>query len=160
MKFILIHIICWLSVAQIASATLLRIESVTQPLYLHGADSDPRISFQAVPCVTFASDPEWRFGAISAPFIPSTAGTWRPHDINLISLYRIIVDGTYKEDGKDILVTVDASKATRPENYPFTIEQVIDAAITCVKIMYPTRPADDGVLDISIIRPAQQRATK
>ena len=40
------------------------------------------------------------------------------------------------DNGKDVLVTIDASKAAQPEGYPFSIEQVIDAVATCVKIMY------------------------
>lgn len=55
-----------------------------------------------------------------------------------------------------MLVTVDASKAIQPEGYPFTIEQVIDAVVTCVKIMYPPRPADEGALEIVITRPEKK----
>ena len=69
------------------------------------------------------------------PFIPPTGGSWRAHDINLASIYHIVVDGT-SDNGKDVLVTIDASKAAQPEGYPFSIEQVIDAVATCVKIMY------------------------
>jgi len=141
-----------LTCAQFASGSLLRIETVTQPLYLHGSDSDPRISFQAVPYVTFASDPEWRFPAISSPFIPPSESSSPSHDVNLASLYRIAIHGTYKKNDKDFLVTVDASKAIQPEGYPFTVDQVIDAAVTCVKIMYPHRPSEEGVLEIVISR--------
>jgi hypothetical protein len=128
----------------------LRLTTVTQPLYLHGSETNSRISLEPVPYVTFESDPEWRFAAICVPFVPPTGGSWRAHDINLASLYRIKVDGTYDKDGKDMLVNVDASKATQPEGYPFTVEQVIEAVVTCVKIMYPQRPSDEGALKISI----------
>ena len=128
----------------------LGLTTVTQPLYLHGSDSDSRISLEPVPYVTSESDPEWRFSAICVPFVPPTRGSWRAHDINLASIYRITVEGTYGKDGKDVLVSVDASKATQPEGYPFTLDQVIDAVVTCVKIMYPQRPADEGSLKISI----------
>jgi hypothetical protein len=142
-----------LSLAGTTFGSILRLETVTQPLYLHGSETDSRISLQAVPFVTYAADPEWRFAAICAPFIP--AGSWRqPHDVNLASLYRIKVDGTYKKDTQDILVTVDASKATQPDGYPFTVEQVIEAVVTCVKIMYPQRPPDEGALEITVTRPA------
>ena len=128
----------------------LGLTTVTQPLYLHGSESDSRISLEPVPYVTSESDPEWRFSAICVPFVPPSRGSWRAHDINLASLYRIKVEGTYGEDGKDVVVNVDASKATQPEGYPFTVEQVVDAVVTCVKIMYPQRPADEGALKISI----------
>src|SRR5258707_11525563 len=134
----------------IAFASELGLTSVTQPLYLHGSESDSRIAFESVPYVTSAADPEWRFSAISVPFIPPTSGSWRAHDVNLASIYHIVVNGTYAENSKDMLVTIDASKAPKPEGYPFNIEQVIDAVVTCVKIMYPERPPDEGALKISV----------
>ena len=142
----------FLVVAPLLFGSELGLTTVTQPLYLHGSESDSRISLEPVPYVTSESDPEWRFSAISVPFVPPTRGSWRAHDINLASLYRITVDGTYGEDTKDILVNVDASKATQPEGYPFTVEQVIQAVVTCVQIMYPQRPLDEGALKISIRR--------
>jgi hypothetical protein len=149
-----------LSLASIACASELRIEVVTQPLYLHGSEAVPQITFQPVPLVTFHSDPEWRFAGISTPFVPPTDGSWKPQDINLTSLYRITVNGTYKENGRDVLVTIDASKAKQPEDYPFTVEQVIDAVVTCVKTMFPPRPTEDGELEISITRPGKRAPVK
>lgn len=153
MKLIIVLLV---SFAQLAPATQLRIETVTQPLYLHGADSEPRIEFLKVPYVTFASDPEWRFPAISTPFIPAGDKTVPREDVNLASLYKITVEGTYKDDGKDFLVKVDASKAVCPEGFPFTVEQVIDAVVTCVKIMYPARPPEEGILEIVVTPPGQK----
>src|SRR3954467_15897773 len=141
-----------LCVAHTTFASVFRMTAVTQPLYLHGSDEDPRISFESVPYVTHGSDPEWRFSAIGAPFVPP--GAWEQrHDVNLASLYHISLDGTYKKNGKDILVTIDASKAAQPEGYPFTVEQVIDAVVTCAKLMYPPRPSDEGALIFEITRP-------
>ncbi|HEY6153280.1 MAG TPA: hypothetical protein VIW07_06035 [Candidatus Udaeobacter sp.] len=139
-----------------AFASELGLTSVTQPLYLHGSESDTRIAFESVPYVTSAADPEWRFSAISVPFIPPTSGSWHAHDVNLASIYHIVVNGTYAENSKDVLVTIDASKATQPEGYPFTVEQVIDAVATCVKIMYPERPLDEGALKISVVRKSKK----
>jgi hypothetical protein len=136
----------------ISFGSQLGLTTVTQPLYLHGSESDSRISLEPVPYVTSESDPEWRFSAICVPFVPPTRGSWRAHDINLASIYRITVDGTYGKDSKDILVNVDASRATQPEGYPFTVEQVIEAVVTCVQIMYPQRPLDEGALKISVVR--------
>jgi hypothetical protein len=146
----------FLCFAQMAPASVLRLESVSLPLYLHGAETDPRISIESVPMVTFHSDPEWRFSAISKAFVPPTDGSWRPHDVNLASLYGIGVSGAYKANDKDVLVTIDASKAVAPEGYPFTTEQVIDAVVTCVKLMYPPRPADEGTLELVIKRPSKK----
>jgi hypothetical protein len=158
MKILLLALLLCLS--PVASGTALRIDSVVLPLYLHGSDSDTVIKFERVPFVTFFNASEWCFGAMSKPFIPSTDGTWKPHDVNLVSLYRIEVDGAYKDNNKDMLVKIDASKAVRPEGYPFTIEEVIDAVTTCVKTMSPPKPAEDGTLEITVIRPAKKPAAK
>jgi hypothetical protein len=158
MKSILLALlICFVP---LASGTALRLVTVTQPQYLHGSESDTVITFQPVPFVTFFSDPEWRFGAIARPCIPQTDGTWKPHDVNLTSLYKISVSGGYKENNRDILVKIDASKAVVPEGYPFSIEEVIDAVTTCVKMMYPPKPAEDGTLEITVIRPVKKPAAK
>src|SRR5438067_13662429 len=107
MKHILTLVV--IGFVQVATGTILRIEAVTQPLYLHGSDEDPKISLVSVPYVTFGSDPEWRFTAICVPFVPPTGGSWKPHDVNLASLYRIAVGGGYVDEGKRIVVTIDAS---------------------------------------------------
>ena len=153
MKTLLSLLLCVLCLSQ-AQATQLRLETVKQPLYLLGADTDSRITIADVPYVTYGSDPEWRFSAICAPCRP--AGSKDAPDVNLVSLYKIVVDGTYKkteswEVSRDIEVTIDLSKAAVPEGYPFTIEQVIDAAVTCIKLIYSTRPESEGKLEIKIV---------
>ena len=148
-----------LLLTQSAHCTLLHLTEVTLPLYLHGADTDPIISFEPVPFVTFHSDPEWRFSAISTPFVPPTDGTWERLDVNLASLYGVTVSGTYDEQGKGVLVSIDASNAHIPDGYPFTIDQVIDAITTCVKVMYPHRPPENGALNIEVTRPQSTRHT-
>jgi hypothetical protein len=142
-----------LCLAPFASGSELRLDSISLPLYLHGSESDSRISIVAVPYVTFHADPEWLFSALSKPFVPPTDGTWKPEDVNLASVYGLVVSGDYKKDGMDLVVTIDATKAVAPEGYPFTVEQVIDAVVTCAKIAYPPRPADEGKLEFVIKRP-------
>ncbi len=61
--------------------------------------------------------------------------------------------GTYKKDSRDVEVVIDASKAAVPPRYPFTIGQVIDSVTTCVKLMYPAKPEEEGKLEIKIISP-------
>ena len=137
-------------------ATQLSLRSVKQPLHLHGGDEDGGIRITDVPIVSFYSDPEWRFSAISTPFVPATDGGWKtPGDVNLVSLYGVKVTGTYAKNNRDIEVVIDASAAKIPEGYPFTIAQVTDAAATCVKLMYPARPEKEGKLLIETI-PAGQ----
>lgn len=152
----LIIIALLLSLAPLARCSELRLDTVSLPLYLHGSDEDPTISIRQVPFATFGADPEWRFPAISTPFMPPTGNAVKTSDVNVTSLYGITVDGNYQENGKDMVVTINASKAVQPEGYPFTLEQVIDAVSTCVKLMYPPRPADEGKLEIVITRPAKK----
>lgn len=151
MKRLLLSVL--LSLACVAAATVLRISKVTLPLYLHGSDTDVEISFESVPIASSLSDPESMYSAIAKPYIPPSQGPWKPVDINVASLYKIAIAVQVPEEGKDTVVTIDASKASRPEDYPFTIDQVIDAVSTCVKIMTPPRPADEGGLKINIVRP-------
>ena len=153
-KFMLIALL--LSLVPIAWCSVLRLDTVSLPLYLHGSDEDPTISIRQVPFATFGADPEWRFSAISTPFMPPTGNAVKTCDVNVTTLYGITVEGNYKETGKDMVVTINASKAVQPEGYPFTVEQVIDAVSTCVKLMYPPRPADEGALEIVITRPAKK----
>ena len=137
-------------------ASQLSLRSVKQPLYLHGGDESPGISITSVPFVSHYADPEWRFSAISMPFIPGKDSSWKtPQDVNLVSLYGIKVVGTYGENNRDMEVKIDASEAKVPEGYPFTLEQVTDAAETCVKLMYPARPRDEGKLLITVIPPKE-----
>jgi len=140
------------------SASLLGLTSVKQPLYLIGTDSDPVIRIADVPFVTRWSDPEWRFTAICRPFVPATDGSWKePQDVNLASLYGITVVGTSRKDSVDIEVVIDASRAAVPPRCPFTIEQVVDAVTTCVKLMYPAKPKEEGKLEIKVISPKEQK---
>ena len=144
-----------LGCVQTSPASQLRLTTVSQPLYMH-SDSDPVITITQVPYVTFHADPEWRFPAIATPFIPPTSNPQPGTDVNLVSVYRIAISVETNDDGSKMTVTIDATKATRPEDYPFTIEQVIDAAATCVKLMHPPRPADEFTLEITIKRPKQK----
>lgn len=141
-------------------ASQLDLTSVKQPVYLIDTDSDSVIRFVDVPYVTRWADPEWRFTAVCRPFVPATDESWTgPHDVNLASLYGITVAGSYKKDSPDVEVVIDASKAVVPPRYPFSIVQVVDAVTTCVKLMYPAKPEEEGKLVIKVIpqkSPAQQ----
>lgn len=137
-----------------ASASLLGITSVKQATYLHGGDSDSVIQIIDVPFVTSYADPEWRFSAISKPFIPATDDSWKqPKDVNMASVYGITVTGGLKPGSNDVEVVVDATKAKVPVGYPFTITQVTDAVVTCVKLMYPTKPEKEGKLQVQVLAP-------
>ena len=154
MKLILLFLA---SVVTSVTASHLGLKSVKQPVYLIDTDSDSVIRIVDVPFATMWADPEWRFTAICRPFVPATDGSWRePHDVNLASLYGITVVGTSKKDSLDIEVIIDASKAAVPPRCPFTVEQVVDAVSTCVKLMYPAGPEKEGKLEIKVISQKEQ----
>ncbi len=135
-----------------AFATLLHLSTVKQVVYLDGSDTADGMSIVDVPFVTAQSDPEWRFSAISIPFIPASDGSWRePGDINLASLYGIELSGTYKKGTNDVEVIIDNTKAKVPAGYPFTLEQVTMKVKKCVELMYPYDPEIDSKLEIKII---------
>lgn len=48
-------------------------------------------------------------------------------------------------------ITIDASSAKKPEGYPFTIEQVTDAVMTCVKLMTPIVPENERKMIIKVL---------
>lgn len=133
-------------------ASHLGLGTVKQPTYLLGTEADSVIRIIDVPFVTAHADPEWRFTAICQPFVPAADISWKePHDVNLTSLYGIKVMGTFKNGTRDMDVIIDATKAKVPQHYPFTITQVVDAVATCVKLMYPAKPEEEGKLEIRII---------
>lgn len=50
-----------------------------------------------------------------------------------------------------VTITIDASSAKKPEGYPFTIEQVTDAVMTCVKLMPPIVPENERKMIIKVL---------
>jgi hypothetical protein len=151
MKYIVIAIALLFATTE---ASVLRLFTIKQPLYLHGSDTDPLIEFCDVTFASFHSSPEAEISAIARPFIPPSDGSVKkPADVNLTSLYRIkiTVEESAEETPSRLTITVDASAAKVPEGYPFTIEQVTDAAVTCVKLVSRTRPEDEQKRIIKII---------
>jgi hypothetical protein len=139
----------------LASASQLGLMTVKQPLYMHGSDTDPEIRITDVPVASSGSFPESLFAAIHAPFIPPTDGSWKePEDVNMTSRYGIRVSASEDSAGDALVweITVDASKATQPEGYPFTVAQVIDSTLTCVKVMCPHKPEDEHKVKIHVLR--------
>jgi hypothetical protein len=121
-----------------AQASSLNIFTVKQPLFLQNTESEEVISIHDVPFVTAWAYPEATFEAISAPFIPPSDSSWKERkDVNLASLYGIRVSAA--DEGATWKITVDASKAKKPADYPFTIKQVTDAVVTCAKRMVPAK---------------------
>ena len=117
-------------------ATQLGLFITKQPLYLHGTDLDIEIVIADVPVAYSGSSWASHFGAIAIPFIPPTDGSWRePHDVNLASVYGVTI--TTRPRKPNTVIVIDAAAAKAPEDYPFTIEQVVDAIAECIELMIP-----------------------
>lgn len=127
--------------------------TVKQPLYLHGSATDSEIFIADIVVGGGIVYPEGIFAAIALPYVPP-AGVWNdPHDVNLASLYGIGVGATEKyTDPRALEVTIDATKARVPKGYPFTIEQVVDAVTTCVKMMHPIEPESERKFILKVLR--------
>jgi hypothetical protein len=138
-------------------ATQRRLDSIHLPLYYHGSDTDPTIQTVSVPYATYSSAPEWKGAAMSKPYVPpGLEANHQPGDVNLLSLYGIkvsadlVVDEAKRTAGPDVIVTIDASKTTRPDGYPFSIEEVVESARSCVPLNFPeagTRRVTIKVID-------------
>jgi hypothetical protein len=149
-----------LSIPSRSEATSLGMFTVKMPLYLHGSDGDPLIEIADVSFVSAYSFPEGKYAAITKPFTPPTDGSWKDkEDVNIASVYGIKVEAT--EDGEGdvshLIITVNATAAKAPEDYPFTVQQVTDAVVTCVRLMTPIRPADDQKVTVKVLEPAKKK---
>jgi hypothetical protein len=125
-------------------ATQRRLDSVTIPVYYHGSDTDAKIENLSVPYAVYSSEPEWKGAALGRPYVPpALEANHQPGDVNLLSLYGIkisadlVVDEAKRTSGPDVIVTLDASKAARPDGYPFSIAEVIEAARQCIPLNIP-----------------------
>lgn len=137
-------------------ATTICLGNLKLPLYLHGSDCDAVIQIMDVPFVAGGASPEWWVHALRSPFIPPSDKYWKAKgDLNMTSLYGVEVGCKVTGPTSDFEVTIDASKAMVPKGYAFTIEQVVEATATCVRLMYPDRPPGEGKLVLKVV-PAPQ----
>ena len=155
-KFLLLFLI--LGAANL-SATQRRLDSITIPVYYHGSDTDAKIENVTVPYAVYSSEPEWKGAALSRPYVPpALEANHQPGDVNLLSLYGIkisadlVVDEAKRTSGPDVIVTIDASKAARPDGYPFSIGEVIEAARQCIPLNIPE--AGRRRVSLKVIDPA------
>ena len=60
-------------------------------------------------------------------------------DINLISIYRIRVTATADKHGRISRISIDRTKAGKPNGYPFSIDQVATKAAQCIRREFADR---------------------
>jgi hypothetical protein len=135
-------------------ATSLGLLTVKMPVFLPHSEMDQIIEIMDIP-VTNASDTnEAKYGGICHEFVPPNLSSWvKPTNINVAYAYGICIT-TAEAQEKDIyhrIITIDASAAKRPEGYPFSIEQVTDSVMTCVKLMTPATPESEKNTTIKVL---------
>ncbi len=117
-----------------ARASQPTLQSVLQPLWYHLTAADQLIQFMEVPKIFTGADRDQALPLIHSPTRVSEGGP----DLNLISRYGLQLSGTSQPPhGIVPKITIDATKASQPENYPFTVEEVVLAAVKCIRDMFP-----------------------
>lgn len=126
--------IAFLFLAGTASATTPTLTSITQPLFYLGGADDVQIHFIETPKIQNNADVMFWIGLFHAPTeIPGSDG-----DMNLISIYGFKVSLSENDsEGHPTLITVDATEAVKPPRYPFSVEDVAEAAVKAVRIEFP-----------------------
>ncbi len=118
----------------LVSATTPTLTSITQPLYFLGSAGDAKIQFIEVPKILNNSSAMFWITLFSDP----TAVDGSDGDLNLISIYGITVEMSSEDkDGRVTSITIDATKATKPEQYPLSIADVLVATEKAVRIEFP-----------------------
>lgn len=135
------------------AGSFLRLATVKQPTYIKHCGGPDRIAIIDVPYVTRANEFDFGIEAISTPFIPPTdCSRADPLDINLTSLYGIETRSEYKVDINTTEVVIDVTKARVPPEYPFSLDQVVEAVVTCVRLMRPAEPEGQHKLVITVVK--------
>lgn len=130
-----------------AAASTLGLRTVKMPTHIVFNQESEDIKIVDVPFVSAGSFPEWAYSAMNKPFIPLADSSWnKPKDINLTSLYGISVSGSNYD------AVVDLTKAKVPEGYSFAIDEVADAVVKCLNLMFPHDPDRKSNLKVEIKR--------
>ncbi|MCG8603049.1 MAG: hypothetical protein MI807_23085 [Verrucomicrobiales bacterium] len=121
-------------VSTFAQATTPTLTSITQPLFYLGSAGDAEIQFIETPKIINNAGVMFWVELFHNP----TDLDGADGDLNLISLYGLTVSlSEWDAEGNPTLITIDATRAIRPPRYPFTVEEVADAATKAVRIEFP-----------------------
>ena len=118
-------------------ASQLRLLSTFRPVYFH-SDADPKILMQSIPFASAFASPETEIAAMSRPFIPEHDNSWaHPVDANLITVYGLKLTLLDIDGSPNYELVIDASEAVRPDSYPFTVAEVVEATKRCATLNFP-----------------------
>jgi len=135
----------------IAHATQPRLVKVTLPLwYMGAAESDQKILISEVPRICGGTDAAAWFALFSQPLRPDGAQV----DVNLISIYKIGISAEQDRDGSVTRIVIDTSKAAKPPDYPFELEEITEQVVICMRREF----TDKDRVNIVIAPDAQERS--
>ncbi len=78
---------------------------------------------------------------LTSEYVPHHDSSWtKTQNVNLITLYGLQITYSEASEHKGYKMVVDASKASIPDGYPFSIEQVIEATRICATKTYGHYP--------------------
>ncbi|MCP5543199.1 MAG: hypothetical protein H7A49_04760 [Akkermansiaceae bacterium] len=122
-------------------ATGTRWVTVYLPTHVLFVDEGSAGGMTNVPCVDSSSATfERTISLLNSPYVPHHSRWNIPSDTNLITLYGLSVSGAYdpRSDPKNpkLVITIDLAKASRPADYPFTINEVLEQVKECVKLNF------------------------
>ena len=104
---------------------------VTIPIY-HKKE-DAKVQFVRIPHVGWDLNDFWHCELISLPFIAGHSNL--EQDINLVSLYQIEVNYTYKDQLHHIDITTE--NATKPDGYKFAVKDVAALTVKAIQLDFP-----------------------
>ena len=105
---------------------------VYQPLTTLGTDMEAQVIVARIPIIC-SGPTESVFSYISAPHQLLQRGPAIVEDSNLLSTRRVSVEAEWVEKPGHFVVTLDVSQMKRPGRHELTEDEVVNAAVKCIR---------------------------
>jgi len=133
-----------------ASAGENRLDLVYQPLY----DPQSGIRIERVPAILGHGGPEQEIAAVGKTFVPVQATPDPRGNANLVVEFGLKLSSKQLPDGS-YRVDLDVRDMKRPPGYSITEDQVVEATLICLRLMFPA--GDHPKITVQITSAADQR---
>lgn len=124
-----------------AAATTITVVPIFEPLSLHGTDGDEAISdigetlqasVMSRPMALTGAFPETLVDSIRSPhLVPSNNPNYKVQEANLLVICNVGIGGEMEED--QLVVKLDVSQLTIPEDVDLTARQILKLAIIAIR---------------------------
>ena len=99
-------------------------------------DSSPPILILDVPILRSHGAPDYDFGFVCSEYKPRSTANWvEPYNVNVAAMYGITIHGALSPKNDLLTITIDASKAQKPDDMEHSVDEVVDAVEKCVRLM-------------------------